>query len=105
MTKYPNYIPDNDDMKLFLKECMLAGKEITVLWHTNEVDPDGRKGSHRSIDDDPSAVHHTGTVGVWRDDWMFGDEDPYDALYRYKEVNGKKGWWISWPEDEPSPTR
>ena len=90
---YPNYIPDDDDMKLFLKECVLAGKEITVFWGANDPDLLGRKGSHRSIDADPSAVDHTGRVGVWRDDWMFGDEYPYDAVYRYKEVEGKEGWW------------
>lgn len=92
---YPDYFPDDEDITLFLKECMLAGKETSIFWNTNDVDMDGKKGTHRSIDDEPRWLDRTAWVGVWNERWQFDDEDPFDIVYRYREVDGKAGWWVT----------
>ena len=88
---YPRYI-DDDDVRLWLKEMVLAGREVSCTW---------RPGKHahfnlESADDAQAAeqLDYDAIIQIWAEGWLDKDgEDCWDAKYIYDEVDGKLGWW------------
>lgn len=90
--RFPKFI-DDEDVRLWIKELVLAGKEVSCTWrhgnaaHFNTESADDAQAAERL---DRDAV-----IQIWAEDWLEAEdrEDCWDAKYSYGEVDGKTGWW------------
>jgi hypothetical protein len=88
----PKFI-DDEDVRLWIKELVLAGKEVSCIWRP------GKRFTMEAADDAQAAAQldHDAVIEIWADEWEGVDDseeaDLWDAKYSYYEIDGKTGWW------------
>lgn len=89
---FPKFI-DDEDVRLWLKELVLAGKQVSCIWRP------GKRYTMESADDAQAAeqLDHDAVIEIWAEGWYDMDDDEHsdlwDAKYFYSEMDGKTGWW------------